>query len=472
MRGNTVVHNIRRAIAAHKAAIAIVMIAVIVRVAVFQLALWREQIEPGAPLVPAPYTDYVAEPGPIEYIMLARNIAENGVFSVSPEAPFFPDAYRTPGYPIFIVPFLIFGTLMPYMLIVANIILAALSGLLVFAIGKQLFARSTIPFLAALAFVVEPVGATRLTMLIFPDVLFTFLMLLSLYTIVRFSEMRNIFVSGLLLGSAILVKPIAQFLPLLFLAVLAVAQRASLRAFLLKTAPVFLCGAALLVIPWSLRNFSHFHTFQLASIGHYTFYITNVPYYYAHKEQRSAFSVSEEFFERLPKKENHIRQRSFAYSDILLAPFFSVLREDFWGYARFHAQQTAKFFLTDGLRDAARWMGGGVLDNSGVYFGTLAAQRKFGDIGRALARPDPSNLLFLAGTLFWSFVFFFTLVSFVVGVRRRQYLLIIFFIFALYFAVLTAPDVNARYRYPVSPFLFFLAAYGLSYFANPRVVQP
>ena len=55
-----------------------------------------------------------------EYYALARNVAESGVFSQQPSAPFRADTWRTPGYPIFLALLITFFGDSPVALVLAQ----------------------------------------------------------------------------------------------------------------------------------------------------------------------------------------------------------------------------------------------------------------------------------------------------------------------------------------------------------------
>jgi|CXWL01.1.fsa_nt_gi hypothetical protein len=88
------------------------------------------------------------------------------------------------------------------------------------------------------------------------------------------AQYRSTFIAGLLLGFSTLVQPSLQFLPLVFSILLLVVLGFSRSSFIKV---LFLCGGAALVIaPWTVRNYQQFDHFVLVSTnGGDNFYRAN-----------------------------------------------------------------------------------------------------------------------------------------------------------------------------------------------------
>src|SRR5262245_13208962 len=76
------------------------------------------------------------------YHYLALNLLQRGVFSMYAEAPFQPDALRTPGYPLFIASIYALFGVAPRAVIVAQAIIDSITALFVMGIAYKL-TRST-----------------------------------------------------------------------------------------------------------------------------------------------------------------------------------------------------------------------------------------------------------------------------------------------------------------------------------------
>src|SRR3989338_4084953 len=75
-----------------------------------------------------------------DYANLAVNIVEHSVFSRSTTTPFTPDAWRTPGYPVFLAPFYaLFGNFFP--VLIAQVGILFLTVLLIFQMATRFMSR-------------------------------------------------------------------------------------------------------------------------------------------------------------------------------------------------------------------------------------------------------------------------------------------------------------------------------------------
>ncbi|MBI4718064.1 MAG: glycosyltransferase family 39 protein [Planctomycetes bacterium] len=90
-----------------------------------------------------------------EYYRIARNVAEHGAYSQSTAAPFLPDTWRTPGYPLSLAPLIVLFGDAPVVLVFAQQLLAVADVLLVYLVARRHMSvlRAVI---AAVCFLLEP----------------------------------------------------------------------------------------------------------------------------------------------------------------------------------------------------------------------------------------------------------------------------------------------------------------------------
>ncbi len=195
----------------------------------------------------------VVNPDTSTYVRPARALLEIGRFAMSPARPEEPELNRTPGYPLVLaVCFRLFGPglLAPAVL---NILFSAGTGLLAALLAVRLFG----PFaarVAAAAVAFEPSGFHYSTVVL-TDTPFTFFLVLAIVLLVRGLGRDNgreavFFAAGLALALAILIRPIAYYLPVVLAALLVLAspRRRALAAVALLLPPVLLVGG------WQVRN--------------------------------------------------------------------------------------------------------------------------------------------------------------------------------------------------------------------------
>lgn len=196
-----------------------------------------------------------------DYFSYAWNLRDYGTYSSARTWPpmthpesIAPDKLRSPGYPLFL---LAVGKPSPdraFLLRVEFVQagLGILTVLLVYLLGARFLERG--PALAAAALTAISPHLAVMSTYILTESLFTLLLVASLYALVAAvqSGRRSLFVAtGLLWGVCSLVRPTAQFFPVLLLAY-ALAMP-SLRRFAGSALLAFACFVAVLA-PWLIRN--------------------------------------------------------------------------------------------------------------------------------------------------------------------------------------------------------------------------
>ncbi len=200
-----------------------------------------------------------ANPDAQHYVLLGENFWSRGVYSRQAEPPFKPDIVRTPVYPLLAGGLnVLFRSILP--LYILQAILATATALLVYSIGARLLGRR-VALLAGLLYGSD----LMLAMLNFEamsETLFLFLWTLSIWLWVRtiWSKGRLALsfpvhgLIGLLLGLAILTRPMGLYLPIVFLLIEMVLLfvRKQLSALLMPLTTVAVAYVA--IFPWIVRN--------------------------------------------------------------------------------------------------------------------------------------------------------------------------------------------------------------------------
>lgn len=194
------------------------------------------------------------------YLSLARQLASGGEFETSGTF-----AYWPPGYPLVLSAWMsVFGTSKASWLF-ANMLLyiAAIVGVvkLTEALGGPLASR-----LAAILFALWPnliahVATPEKEMLVVPALLW------ACYFLVRaingYRPIWHLFSAGILMGINVLVQPSLQFLIPVLVVLSLVTMRMSLRGVIASLCLIL--GAAVVVLPWTIRNQQIFQEFVLVS---------------------------------------------------------------------------------------------------------------------------------------------------------------------------------------------------------------
>jgi len=186
-----------------------------------------------------------------EYLTLAHNILNHGAFSLDLAAPFTPSIRRAPLYPVFLAMLSWSGLLSPVFVTIAQAILdAAVAAMIV------VIARVVLPLkwamAAAVAYAIHP-GAIYAASTVLSEPLFTFLQCGSLMLLVLALQTNRLLLSvcsGVLMGLAVLCRPIAQLLPFLLCGILLLGGKTDRRR---RHALMLMVMTILVVAPWSLR---------------------------------------------------------------------------------------------------------------------------------------------------------------------------------------------------------------------------
>lgn len=399
------------------------------------------------------------------YADLVQNLFQHGSFSLSGPVPPVPESFRLPGYPFFLYPF----EFLPFPLILATIVQIALASgsvVLLYRLGKRFLSEKT-GFIAALLLCIEPMSVF-MSVLIMSDTVFVFAMLLGIYTLFRRTftlrqALSTGLLAGILFGYAVLVRVIAQYLAVCLLAGYALVFHKELRPFsatLLKLG-AFAVGVILVITPWSIRNYKQFGTPTLSSTQYINFTQYNLVYFYAYQHHATPEAVHHLFSDPVPFPADSPWFNSLINEPVFLKEMRDTLRGNIIPYAEFHLVKTVPFFVTDSFRDINRVTGLLPQDTRSVNFSDLLAKKEFGNIFNYFMTPDPNMWMLVVGALMWIAISLLWLGGLLYAVVKRTPK-VWFILFAsgviLYFAVLSSPVIQPRYRMPATPFMLLLAA--------------
>ena len=195
-------------------------------------------------------TPFRADAG--RYFDLATNLISHHSYSLSRETPFLPSTYITPGYPLFLTIWVAAtDSVQAFYSLLLNFqaLLGVCCAMLVFSLGFELGGLG-VAVIAGLLFAISPHHVIA-SGYILTECLFTFLLLSSTVLCLQ-ATMRNLrtlfFVAGVVVAFAALVRPIMLLFPLLLIPVLwkSMGQRAWSRLLILGL------GMALIWAPWQV----------------------------------------------------------------------------------------------------------------------------------------------------------------------------------------------------------------------------
>src|SRR3989344_1291734 len=447
----------------HKKELLLFAVAFTLRVMMF-LILWQWFIVLGH--MPHSASQYpIVEGDSSSYFILAQNLLQNHVYSLSASPPFIPESFRLPGYPFFLYFFQLLG--FPLVLIIfVQMLLGSGSVVLTYLLGKKFLSEKP-AFIAAILLCIEPTTLFFSTF-VGSETVFIFALLLGIYLFLRKEEnfVRGFllaFVGGLFFGFAILTRVIAQFLPpFMFIAYLAL-YRKELRPYAKSAAHLaaFCIGIMLVIAPWSLRNHALYGVFDISATPYVNFAQYNLPLFYSYSHRvplGETFAMYQE-----PLRSPPPPAASLTNKPIFQKQIRDTLEGNFFSYLYFHAVKTVPFFVTDGVRDMNRYVWLVPIPPDQTNFSDMLIRGDIAGIAKYFISPSPNLWMLLVGSVPWILItalWLFELAYVLIKRPDTFWFVCIASGIILYFAFLTGPVTEHRYRMPAAPFMLLLAVEG------------
>lgn len=356
---------------------------------------------------------FVVEHAPLEndakeYDMLGFNLS-SGKGYVNSEG--MPTAFRPPGYPIFLGSiYYIFGHNLLYVRI-AQALLSALICVIAHLIFRQLYREKIFNIAGYITCFYAPLIASTLEIL--SETLFAFILLAGVYLILNCNRGKLLLPSGIVWGAALLTKPIAVFfMPLLYFWLL----KRERKAFL-KSAAVLSAGIILILLPWSIRNYSKLNAFiPLSNIGGISLYSS-----YVLPERGFGYALSPESIgEEYQKLQNETERNKYLISKTV-------------NYIAKHPLRTAKLTLLKPLYFFYPFDG---------YWYPFSFGSKY--------------------NIFFGIILIFAFIGILTGISGdNMNLNLVYFLLMAFIIGIIVFEGIPRYRLPIDPFLICLASWGV-----------
>jgi 4-amino-4-deoxy-L-arabinose transferase-like glycosyltransferase len=418
----------------------------------------------------------------IRYERLACNLIEHKTYSRDSVPPYRPESFVPPGYPVFItISYTLFGK-NPIAVIIIQIIIAALTGFLTFLLAREFTESRKIALLAGILFGLSPNLAFHSTKLI-SESLFTSLLLLSLYSLIRAikNQTKNSFIglllAGFCFGLATYVRTISIYFPILIFIILIIWQK---KTKLSLTAIFgFIIIYLITLSPWIIRNSIVFKKPIFATTAEVNIFLYNAPTVIASEQGISLVEARDTIWSQV--------QRIFANNPnldstngVIQAQIGSAVGLKYifrypLTYAKIHTTSFLLNFLVPiGISPLIQYLTGKPLTElvkrQRVMQDALALLVR-GRIKQAVGlvskerfyRLSPIGFLILTWAgLFQLFIMVGAIICLIRFFKKTFYLLIPI----IYYTIATGPVCDARLRVPIEPLLIILTAIG--YFSLRR----
>ncbi|MGB4076814.1 MAG: glycosyltransferase family 39 protein [Minisyncoccia bacterium] len=382
-----------------------------------------------------------------EYAALGKHVAELGMFSTDGEVP---NTIRVPVYPLFLaVVYALTGSyaFVPFL----QIILVFCTSVLIYFFAVRLAEKRIAGMLASGFYLLNP-STIFYAMTVMTETLYIFLLVSFVYVVFSSSHKSIVrfVVGGLLLGAIILTRPIGMFLPFVCIPFIVWTLRDMPWKKILIRVSVFSLAVSVLVVPWLIRNYMVSGEPKLSSVVSYNFFYLLVPQFLAEQTGRKRVDIQKEFVLESGNLTDR-QQMDLRYSDHLDHITHPYIISNFPQYVSYHFSTIDDFFLASGLQ---------------IFYDVLLRPNYY-DLDHAsfpqLQHEDHFFFSFieLERTVVWPLLYMALIYGLWVGRKKPQVVFLITLIY--YYAILTGPVGYSRYRVPVEPWIFILAAIGITY---------
>ncbi|MFT5036464.1 MAG: 4-amino-4-deoxy-L-arabinose transferase-like glycosyltransferase [Candidatus Azotimanducaceae bacterium] len=371
------------------------------------------------------------------YFELTQNVLAGNGFSWSAEAPYAPNPLRTPGY-IYVLALLISVVGITGAALI-QLVASSLIPVFGFYIAQRITGSKKAAIFTGVILAVDPMLAF-LSFQFYTDTLFLLLFLPWLLLTFRYAKNPNIktlIICAILLGIAILVRPVVQYVPILIaLCIMWQFGKHNWHKSAIHIGVYFIIIGAILT-PWIMRNVATFDSPGLSAQSSFVLYTNLAPAVLSvangtnFQEERDSFLTFEEY-----KGDTITLKNASTYTEKAI----DIVLEHPAATAYVMSKSVFTFFTNDG-------------------FYTL--------LGRLGHEPRDSLAFLVVMRLVWIFI---TLAAFVGALRyifiQRSPWAIFTVTLVAYFAAtstIAAFGTNPRYRLPVDPIILALAAIGAVY---------
>ncbi len=375
---------------------------------------------------------------------------------------------RTPGYPVYLAFIYSFVGAEPWVVLFSQILISLGILYLIWKLASDWFDYK-VAAIATLLYAIEP-HAILHSLVLLPDTLFAFVALLASYlffnAIKESPNLKMIALSGILLALGVYLKPIGQFLPFVFIALLIIRYWRSLRSVAVPSIVIVIAFSATLA-PWMARNYVVYDNFKLSDKGGEHLLRWVATYVEVAQTGESPSVIRQRFMEQALERGYAEATNPFDRSSIQGAIALEYIKDHPIEYAQQHIKGVAYTFLNLGTKRIAQLLG---IESNDVGFHFFAAPSVWESTKIFLTSKSYAEIaigLYVAAILFLTY--FLTAIGLVRAVIRANYwVLLIFGLTIGYYLALVGPIGLARYKIPFMPFYLIFAGYG-AYFLWSKI---
>jgi 4-amino-4-deoxy-L-arabinose transferase-like glycosyltransferase len=404
-------------------------------------------------------------PDTASYAGPARSLLHGAFLSAGDfSPPGTPEIFRTPGYPILLMPAVASGWFTP-IAVLENILFSVISAWLIWNIVSALSPNSNAGFWAMLLYCFEPVGFLH-SVKILSEAAFTTFLLLSIWLLLRY--LRNpayitLLLAALTMACAIYIRPVPLYLGVWLAPVLLLLPRQAGRKQRVIAAILFPVILAVTTVPWVIRNSRVADYWGFSSSSAWNLYFMSAAAIGGQLQHRGFSSVAAEMGNGSPEDylKAHPEQRSWSEGEI--ARFWNreamqSIKQHWLSYALIHARGCGMVVLNPGASEVLRDL---------KLYPPMASP-----LSEALDRGLFSGAVWLwknypATIILLPFMMALLLCYYILAVKGLGKLpldvrVLLISIFVYFVLVSGFPAAVARYRVPVMPLVCICAGIGIA----------
>lgn len=412
---------------------------------IFTIHLARVQHEKGVSTV----IPVLANGDSGEYASLSTSILSGQGFKIDGVD----HTFRTPGYPSFIALTRLVSGGSYFTTTLFQIFLVFVTGVLIWHIGNMIFS-SRAGVVASLLYIANSLVFAS-SLIIMSETLFVFLLVLGIYLSLKLkneSAWHHPVWIGLIFAFATYVRPIGILALPLYLAPLLVLKIPARRVVLYALVIAIVSLTAM--VPWMIRNKEVSGVFSFSSLPASNLAFYNISDFMASKEGTSV-DYQRQVIEKATRVTFPTQAKDLSYSPILMAYEYTILKQNFFAYARYHIVASWPFLLSSYFAAA-----------HDIYDRAVGKQVVFQSSWRLLESHEWRALAVSFINPPWKFtdrsfrlaLYIFFLIG--VGLYRKSKAMWVCLFSILYLMFLVGPLAQARFAVPAIPFIALLAAAG------------
>lgn len=397
------------------------------------------------------------------YHQLALSLLSNKTFDAF-------DAFRTPGYPLFVALLYSISDDSVWFVLLIQILLNIISVWLVYKTASIIFSHK-IALFSAFLFAID-IHQALYAVTLLTDTLFVFLFLASVYYLcknIKENNFSSICLSALFLGIATLVRPISFLFP--FVAVFFILVLCNLKLKMkLVYSFVFSIIFIVTISPWLLHNYSKYGEAKLSSISGSNLLFYNVGYTEVYKSGKPIEQVNSGLNDIAIKQGIDTTDRnSFKNSKIYSNIATQYIKDNFILYCKVHFMGIVNMYAGLGTQHITSIFH---LKSKPLNVGQFGGPGIFTRIIDFFRSKTVGEIFIAFGVGFYLLInYLFTFYAIFLLIRKNEKFLFLFILIILYFSALTGVVGLVRYRIPFMPFINILCAVGLFHFYDKIIAK-